>query len=142
MNMRILWIRLIIGAVVVETAAVIILVGLVAIFGPNEATAAQRYAEKLGFWVGPIAGTLLTFIGAFMIARPLLGRGVLHGFLFGFCVAFVDVAILLAMRAPFEWIFLVSNVSKLIAGYLGGVCAARSRATVIGGSKTNESNVA
>ena len=142
MNTRIRWIRLIIGAVVVETAAVIILVGLVAIVGPNEATAAQRYAEKLGFWVGPIAGTLLTFVGAFMISRPLSGRRALHGILFGFCVAFVDVAILLAMRAPFEWIFLVSNVSKLIAGYLGGVCAARSRATVIGGSKTNESNVA
>ena len=121
MHARVLWIRLLIGAVAVETASILILVALVTVFGPNEATAAQRYAEQLGSWVGPIAGTLLAFIGAFIIARPLSGRRLLHGILFGCCVVFIDVAILLAMRAPFEWIFLVSNISKLIAGYLGGV---------------------
>ena len=132
MNRRIHWLRLIIGAVAVEIAAVIILVILVAGFGPNDASAARAFADRLGRWVGPIAGALFTFIGAFVIARRLPGGRLLHGVLFGFCAALVDVAILLAMKAPFEWVFLISNVAKLIAGYFGGICAARSCATPAG----------
>ncbi len=123
---RILWLRLIIGAVLVEMSSVIALVVVVAVFGPNEATAAQAYAERLGRWVGPIAGAVFTFAGAFLMARRLPGRRLLHGALFGFFVALVDVAILVAMQAPFEWLFLISDVLKLAAGYLGGIVAVQS----------------
>ena len=127
MKSHIFWVRLVLGAVGVEITSILILVVFVAIFGPREIVAAQAFAEKSGVWVGPIAGALLSLTGAFLIARRLSASRVLHGALFGVCVVFVDVAILLAMRAPFAWILLVSNVAKLIAGYLGGVWAARSR---------------
>ena len=122
---RISWVRLLIGALLVEIGAIIVLVVFVAIFGPNEYHAAQVYAERIGLWVGPIAGAILTFIGALVVTRRLRQGRVLHGTLFGLCVVLVDVTILLAMKAPFEWIFVISDAGKLIAGYLGGVLSAR-----------------
>src|SRR5262249_49536475 len=95
---------------------------------PNEATAAQAYAEKLGRWVGPIAGTLFSFAIAFWIARPLAAGHLAHGALLGFLTAALDVALLVAMRAPFEWVFLVSNTSKFIAAIAGAASAARFHA--------------
>src|SRR6185503_16775192 len=68
---RIRWIKLIVGAVAAEIGAILILVCLVAVFGPHEAKADQVYAEKLGVWVGPLAGALLGFLGALWVARPL-----------------------------------------------------------------------
>ena len=125
--MRIHWLKLILGAVAIEIAAVIVLVCLVALFGPNEASAAQAYAEKLGRWVGPIVGTLLSFAVAFWIARPLATGHLAHGALLGFFAAALDFAILLAMRAPFEWVIVASNTGKFIAAIAGAASAARSR---------------
>jgi hypothetical protein len=123
--MRIHWIKLIVGALAAEIAAILILVCLVAIFGPKEASAAQAYAEKLGRWVGPLAGTLLAFAGAFWVARPLATGHVVHGALFGFFMALIDVALLIGMKAPFEWVFLASNTGRFIAAIAGGACAAK-----------------
>ena len=125
--MRIRWIKLIVGAVAAEIGAILILVCLVAIFGPQEANAAQVYAEKLGLWVGPLAGALLGFLGAFWIARPLEKDQLLHGALFGCFHALIDIALLVAMQAPFEWLFVVSDAGKIAAAIAGGVCAARIR---------------
>lgn len=128
MKRQIYWLRLILGALGVEVAAVLLLVILVAAFGPNNAEAARAFADRLGAWVGPVAGSLFTFIGACAIARRLSRDRFLHGVLFGVSVALLDVAILVATRAPFAWVFVFSNLLKLLAGYLGGVCAARSAA--------------
>ena len=125
--MRIRWIKLIIGAVAAEIGAILILVCLVAIFGPHEAKAAQVYAEKLGPWVGPWAGALLGFLGSFWIARPLEKDHLLHGSLFGCLHALIDIALLVAMRAPFEWLFAISDAGKIVAAIAGGICAARVR---------------
>ncbi len=127
-NMRIHWLKLVIGAVAVEIAAVLVLVVAVALFGPHEATADQAYAEKLGRWLGPIAGTLFCFAITFWIARPLATGHLAHGALLGCLVAALDVAILVAMRAPFEWIFVISDTARLIAAITGAASAARHRA--------------
>ncbi len=125
--MRIRWINLIAGAGAAEIGAILILVCLVAVFGPQEAKAAQAYAEKLGPWVGPLAGALLGFIGAFWIARPLEKDQLLHGALFGCFHALIDIALLVAMRAPFEWLFAASDAGKIVAALAGGAWAARLR---------------
>jgi hypothetical protein len=123
--MRIHWIKLIVGALAAEIAAILILVCLVAIFGPNEASAAQAYAEKLGRWVGPVSGTILSFIGALWLGRALASSHLLHGGLFGFLMALIDAILLVAMQAPFEWIFVASNASKVFAGVAGGFVSSR-----------------
>lgn len=123
--MKIRWIKLIGGAIAAEVAAILVLVCLVAIFGPREASQAQVYAEKLGWWVGPIAGTILSFIGAFWVARQLASGQLVHGSLFGLLYSLIDVALIIAMQPPFEWVFVVSTAGKLIAGASGGLVAAR-----------------
>lgn len=125
--MRIRWIKLILGAMMAEIGAILVLVCVVAIFGPQEAKAAQAYAEKMGPWVGPWAGALLGFLGAFWVARPLEKGQLLHGALFGCFHALIDIALLVAMRAPFEWILAFSDAGKIVAAIAGGACAARLR---------------
>jgi hypothetical protein len=121
--MQIHWTKLVLGAIAAEIAAILLLVCLVAAFSPNEAQAAHTHAEKLGRWVGPGAGSLFSFVGALWIARPLRSGQLLHGILFGCMLAFIDVLILVLMRAPFEWIFVASNVGKIAAGILGGLAS-------------------
>lgn len=123
--MKIHWIKLAVGAVAAEAGAILALVLVVAIFGPNQAAAAQAYAEKMGPWVGPIAGAALSFLGAFWIARPLPHGQLVHGVLFGLFVALVDVALLVTMQAPFEWLFVLSDAGKIAAGIAGGMAAER-----------------
>jgi hypothetical protein len=117
------WIKLIVGPVVAEIVAILILVCLVATFGPNDAGGAQLYAKKLGRWVGPLTGIVFSFLGALWIARSLATSRVLYGALFGVVMALIDVALLIAMRASFDWIFVVSNGGKIIAAIAGGLCA-------------------
>lgn len=125
--MKIRWVRLILGAIAAEFASIVVLIFLVAIFGPNEENAAQKYAEKLGQWVGPVGGAVFSFIGAFWICRSLTRGHLAHGVLFGLLVAAVDVSLLVAMRAPFEWLFVISDAGKVTTGVLAGLCAARRR---------------
>ena len=123
--MKIRWIRLIAGAIAAEVLAILILVALVAIFGPRNQAGAEAYAEKLGQWVGPLAGIVLSFLGALWVSRGLTDGHFLHGFLFGLIYALVDVALLVAMQAPFMWLFVASDGGKLLAGIVGGLVAAR-----------------
>ena len=69
--MKIRWIKLIAGAIAAEVLAILILILLVAIFGPRDQAQAQVYAEKLGVWVGPLAGIVLSFLGALWVSRGL-----------------------------------------------------------------------
>ena len=119
--MKIRWIRLIAGAITAEVLAILILVLLVAIFGPRDQAQAQAYAEKLGVWVGPLAGVVLSFLGALWVSRGLTDGRLLHGCLFGLIYALVDVALLVAMQAPFMWLFVASDGGKLLAGAVGGL---------------------
>lgn len=122
--MKIRWIRLVAGAIGAEVTVILILICLVAIFGPNNAVQAQAYAEKLGAWVGPLGGVVLSFVGALWVSRGLTSGHFLHGFLFGLIYALLDVALIVAMQAPFAWLFVASDGGKLLAGIAGGLVAA------------------
>jgi hypothetical protein len=124
--MKIRWIRMIAGAIAAEVTAILILVCMVAIFGPNDYVQAQAFAEKLGAWVGPLAGVVLSFVTALWVSRGLTSGHLLHGFLFGLIYATLDAAIIVAMQAPFAWLFVASDAGKLLAGIAGGLVAARS----------------
>jgi hypothetical protein len=123
--MKIRWIRLILGAIAAEILAILVLIVVVAIFGPRDQAQAQAYAERMGQWVGPLAGVVLSFLGALWVSRGLTSGHLLHGFLFGLIYALVDVALLIAMQAPFMWLFVASDGGKLLAGIVGGLVAAK-----------------
>lgn len=119
--------RLIVAAVVVEFAAILALVLLVAVFGPKDSAAAQVFAARLGTWVGPIGGALFTFLAAWWLGRRDAAGGLGQGIALGALVALIDIALLVAGGAAFQWLFVASNAAKLAAGALGGGLAARSR---------------
>ncbi|MFN2508851.1 MAG: hypothetical protein ABR589_08775 [Chthoniobacterales bacterium] len=123
--MRIAWVRLILAAIAAEACAILILVAAVALFGPGEPNAAQLFAERLGRFVGPIAGTLLGLAGGYLIARRLNSGQLLHGALFGVVFAATDVVLLLAAQAAFEWLFVASNATRIVSGTLGGMLATK-----------------
>ncbi len=76
--MTLRWLRLLPAAIVAEIIPIVILVALVAIFGPGDAAEAEDFAASLGPWVGPLGGALATFLLAIWVARPLAAGHVLH----------------------------------------------------------------
>ena len=119
--------RILVAAIAVEVLAVLVLVVLVALAGPSEPAAAEAYAMRLGYWVGPIAGFVLCVIGGWWVARGLATAHLINGLALGVVAAALDVAILLASGAEFQPVFAVSNIGRLIAGGMGGLLAARSQ---------------
>ena len=71
--------RIVFTAVAAEVLAVLMLIILVTLFGPSDADAAQAYAERLGYWVGPISGFALCLLGGLWVARGLHAAHVLNG---------------------------------------------------------------
>jgi len=112
--------RIIALAVVIEALAILLLVAIVAVFGPRESAAAQAYAQRLGYWVGPIAGFALCLGGGWLIGRKLPSHQLLNGLALGTVVAAIDVALLIASGASMQTIFVVSNLGRVIAGSIGG----------------------
>ena len=117
--------RIVIAAVAAEVLAVLALVLLVALFGPSDVAAAQAYAERLGYWVGPLAGFGFCLLGGFWVARGLHTAQVPNGFALGLVVAGIDIGILVVSGAAFQPIFAVSNIGRVIAGSVGGWIARR-----------------
>lgn len=119
--------RIILAAIAAEVLAVLALVLLVMLFGPRESAAAQAYAERLGYWVGPIAGFGSCLAGGWWVARGAASSRVLNGLVLGIVVAAIDVAILVLSGATFQLVFAVSNIGRIIAGSTGGWLADRPR---------------
>jgi hypothetical protein len=111
---------------------VLLLFALVALFGLHDQTEAQAYAAHLGRWVGPIGGAIMTFLAALWVARGAPPFELRHGIVLGVFAALLDVGLLLASGAAFEWIFAASNTGRVVAGTLGGAVAGRRESAVDG----------
>ena len=123
--------RMILLAVTIEALAVLVLMLGVALFGPADPGAARAYAERLGYWVGPLTGFVFCLGGGWLVARGLTSGHLPRGLLLGTLVAAIDIAILFASGADFQPIFAVSNLGKLVAGSLGGLVASRTRLATV-----------
>ncbi len=115
-----------IAAIAAEILAIVALVLIVALVGPAEPEAAQAYAERLGYWVGPIGGFAACVLAGWWVARGLAAAHILNGFILGAAVAAIDGSILVASGAAFEPVFAISNIGRVIAGSIGGWLASRS----------------
>ncbi len=122
--MKLAFARIALAAVVAEIVGIATLVALVAAFGPSGAEA-QRYAEQLGAYVGPISGLLLCFAGGWWVARTQ-SAPVANGVALGVAAAALDLGLALALGAAVGPILILSNFGRVAAGTLGGVKAARS----------------
>ncbi|MEQ1833300.1 MAG: hypothetical protein ABL977_09625 [Candidatus Eisenbacteria bacterium] len=117
--------RIVLAAVLVELMSIIGLVAVVALFGPKENVAAGEFARSTGQWFGPVSGALLTIVGGRWVARAVPGARVQAGLALGFTVAGIDAGLLLLAATPFQWLFVASNLGKVLAGALGGWFAGR-----------------
>jgi hypothetical protein len=134
------WKRILLGAAVAEVLALATLVAVVIVYeivvrtttgAALEEPAIQAWAERAGRVVGPLAGATWTLLCAARVARGASGRLVAHGLAVGIVLAIFDVGVLLAMRVPFELLFVGSNLLRIAAGAAGGAWA-RSRRSPIG----------
>ena len=113
-------VRLILAVIAAELVPILLLVAIVTAFGPPELGAAQSFAKQMGKFVGPIGGAACAYLAAYGIGRIAPERALSDGVIVGLCLAALDVIILIAAGAQFEWLYVVSNVGKLAAAIFGG----------------------
>lgn len=118
-------IRIVVTALAVEFLTVMVLVLIVAVFGPSDPTAAEAYAKDLGYWVGPVGGFVMCLLGGWWVAKGLDSPPIINGMLLGVAVAVIDVSILAGSGESFQTVFVVSNIGRVVAGTIGGWLAAR-----------------
>jgi hypothetical protein len=119
--------RIVIAAIATEVVAILALVAIVALFGPNENVAAHQFAERIGYWFGPASGFVLCIVAAVWVTRGLVSGHVYQGVLLGVAAAAIDITLLVLSAAQFQPIFVISNFGRLLAGAIGGWLASRSR---------------
>jgi hypothetical protein len=125
--MTLKWGRIVIATIVAEIVPLTALVIIVAATIPSDVENQTAYAAGIGQWVGPIGGAFMAFLGGLWVARRLTRDHVLNGVMVGVLLTVIDVVSLIALSAPFAWIFVLSNGSKIICAALGGLAAARRR---------------
>ena len=119
--------RIVVAAVATEVIAILALVAIVALVGPNENAAAQQFAERVGFWFGPISGFVLCVVAAAWVSRGLSSGRVYQGVLLGVAAAAIDISLLVLSAVQFQPVFVFSNIGRVLAGAIGGWLASRRR---------------
>lgn len=122
--------RFIVAVLLGEALPVLVLVILVAIAGPADPTEAGEFARRAGAWVGPVGGALAVLVLT-RWAGAASSRPVIQGAAIGLTVAALDLGILFSSEEPFQWLFVLSNGGKVIAGMVGGWLAARAAAAQV-----------
>lgn len=122
------WFRVLCAGFLAEVMPIIFLVLVVIVYStaidPGQTEEYyQKFAEEAGFYIGPIVGSLATFLFAWWACRKLQIGFLLNGTLVGVVVAILGITILVASKAPFHIIFVISYTCKIFAGLLGGVVA-------------------
>ncbi len=118
--------RITLATIVGELTPILLLVIVVLIYETKgvDPQTRQAFAERVGMWLGPIAGAFSTLGFGFLAARGT-DRPRLHGTLVGVAVALLDAVLTLATGAKFIPLFAASWAGRLLAGVAAGVLAAR-----------------
>jgi hypothetical protein len=118
--------RISLATIAGELTPIVLLVVVVLIYETRgvDPQTRQAFAERVGMWLGPIAGAIATFGFGFLAARGT-DRPLLHGTLVGVAVALLDAALTLATGAKFIPLFAASWAGRFLAGVAAGLLAAR-----------------
>lgn len=119
------WGRVAVAVIVGEIVPLLALAAIVAVTMPPDTADETAYATRIGAWVGPIGGSLMAFLGALWVSRKLETGHLMHGVAVGLLLAAIDLVILAVSGAPVAALALISNLSKIVFGALGGVAAGR-----------------
>ena len=118
--------RIALATIAGELTPILLLVVVVLAYETRgvDAVTRQAFAERVGLWLGPIAGAIATFGFGYWAARNA-DRPLLHGTIVGVSVALLDAGIIVASGAKFIPVFAASWAGKIIAGVVAGMLAAR-----------------
>jgi hypothetical protein len=118
--------RVALATIASEATPILLLVLVVLVHETTgvDAQTRQAFAERVGMWLGPLAGAISTFGFGFLAARGT-DRPLLHGALIGVLVAALDAVLIFAPGGKFIPLFAVSWAGKILAGVTAGLIAAR-----------------
>jgi hypothetical protein len=118
------WGPFLLAILVVELIQVGIVLAFVAAFAPSDE--AMNFASRLTRFTVPTVGTLAGFFAAAKIGRRS-SMPVQQGLLLGAVLAVADTALILISGMTFAWIFVLSNVMKIMGSGAGGALAAANK---------------
>lgn len=132
---KIRWGRVIIASLLSEVVPILVLFLIVAVYGafltPNEVPNEARlndFARQAGNWIGPLVGSLATFIFSFWACHKLVSNFVLHGALIGLISTAIGVGLLLLLADRFSIIFVGSYLLRFLSAVGGAIIAQRKAA--------------
>lgn len=124
------WFRIVGFGFLAEIATIAVIIATITVYtmviapGGSE-SAIEAFGQRVGAIIGPIGGTIFTFLGALLATRPLPGRFRLHGLLLGVVTALLTVPGLLSATPSMRLLYVASMLLKLGAGYAAGVLSER-----------------
>ena len=118
--------RITLATIAGELTPILLLVVVVLVYETRgvDPQTRQAFADRVGMWLGPIAGAIATFGFGLWAARGT-DRPLLHGTLVGIAVALLDAVIIFASGSKFIPLFAASWAGKILAGVVAGLLAAR-----------------
>ncbi len=125
--------RITLATILAELTPILLLVVVVLIYETRgvDPQTRQAFAERVGMWLGPIAGAISTFGFAFLASRGT-DRPLLHGTIVGIAVTLLDAVLTFASGAlpadqfeKFIPLFAAAYAGKILGGVAAGLLAAR-----------------
>jgi hypothetical protein len=128
MKSRIRWGRVIAAAVLSELGVITVLMAVTITYtfliSPGHGFADyQRFGERAGYYVAPVAGGITTFLSVLWLARRLTSHFILNGTLVGVAATVLTAGFLFGAKPEDRLMYLVSFAIRIVAGYLGGLAA-------------------
>jgi dolichyl-phosphate-mannose--protein O-mannosyl transferase len=128
MKSRIRWGRVIAAAVLSEFGAISVLMVVTLVcfflFARNRTVAEfQQLGVRTGYYVAPLASGLATFLSALWVTRRLTTHFVLNGTLVGIAAVILTMGFLFSARPEDRFMYVVSFILRIVAGYLAGLMA-------------------
>ena len=127
------WLRAVGYGLLAEITTIVTIIAVVMIYRYVLATclAESSYAafgERVGALVGPVGGTLYTFLFAWLLMRRLGSDFIAHGVVVALAAVTLSVAGSLAGHRGLPAAYLIASAAKIAAGALAGFLRARTAA--------------
>src|SRR5262245_17778353 len=97
--------------------------------GQPDTTSINHFAAQVAPWATPALTALLTLLGALWVGRAVPSRAQLHGILVGVIAALLSVLFSLFGARGLQLPTLIACVVIVLAGWVGGLIAARAGQT-------------
>jgi putative membrane protein (TIGR04086 family) len=97
--------------------------------GQPDTTSINSFAAQVAPWATPVLTALLTLLGALWVARAVPSRAQLHGLLVGVVAALLSLLFILVGARGVQVTTLMACVVVVVAGWVGGLLAARAGRT-------------